>query len=311
MRTDQPANLAASIRQQLLNLSLSRNEDPNLTLVRFALERLLYRLGKSKFAAQFILKGASLLAVWAVSPRRPTSDLELLGFGGASKERLFQIFQRLCHLKIHPDGLTFYASSIRVTEIREAQSYAGQRVKLIGLLGSARIPVQVDVGFGDAVTPEAKEIDYPTLLKLPAPRIRAYPPETVIAEKLQAMVVLGMQNSRMRDFYDLRVIGRQFSFDGATLVKAVRATFSRRNTDMPVTLPIALSEEFRTDVYKINQWNAFLKRSQLEMANIELSELIDELRTFLVPVLNAAIDEKTFSGVWPNGGPWEAGVPAT
>jgi len=207
-------------------------------------------------------------------------------------------------VEVKPDGLTFDARSVRVAEIREGQAYQGQRVKLIGLLGAARVPVQIDVGFGDVVTPEAKEINYPTLLDLPAPRIRAYPPETVVAEKLQAIVALGMQNSRMRDFYDLWIIARQFSFEGATLVMAVGATFKRRRTDLPQAVPTGLSEEFATDEHKITQWKAFLARSQLEEAEIELAQVINELRTFLIPVLDAAANAKNFAHSWVNGGPW-------
>lgn len=304
MSRSRPVNLTASIRQRLLNLSVSRAEDPNLTLTRFALERLLYRLARSEYAGQFILKGAMLFAVWMESAHRPTRDLDLLGFGEASNERLTEIFQRLCHMEVEPDGLTFDARSVRVAEIREGQAYQGQRVKLIGLLGTARIPVQIDVGFGDVVTPEAKEIEYPTLLDLPAPRIRAYPPETVVAEKLQAMVALGMQNSRMRDFYDLRIIARQFSFEGTTLVTAVGATFNRRRTGIPQAVPTGLSDEFATDEHKITQWKAFLARSQLEGAEIELSQVINELRAFLIPVLDAAANAKDFAHSWANGGPW-------
>ncbi len=163
-----------------------------------------------------------------------------------------------------------------------------------------------DVDFGDVVTPEAQEIDYPTLLDLPAPRIRAYPPETVVAEKLQAMVALGMQNSRMRDFYDLRIVARQFSFEGATLVAAVTATFNRRLTDIPQTVPTGLSDEFATDEHKDTQWKAFLARSQLEGAEMTLSQLIDELRIFLMPVLDAAASAKDFDQSWVSGGPWAA-----
>ncbi len=306
MTNDRPVNLPASIRQRLLNLSIKRNEDPNLTLTRYALERLLYRLAHSEYAGQFILKGAMLFAVWMESAHRPTRDLDLLGFGGASNERLTEISQRLCSVEVEPDGLAFDAQSVRITEIREGQGYPGQRVKLIGMLGTARIPVQIDVGFGDAVTPQAIEIDYPTLLDLPAPRIRAYPPETVVAEKLQAMVALGMQNSRMRDFYDLWIIARQFSFDGASLAAAVQATFNRRQTDIPNTVPTALSEEFATDEHKISQWNAFLARSQLEESPIELSRVVDELRIFLMPVVNSLVIAEEFNRSWEKGGPWAA-----
>ena len=247
-----------------------------------------------------------LFALWMESDHRPTRDLDLLGYGEASNERLTEIFGELCDVTVEPDGLKFDAGSVRVAEIREGQAYQGQRVKLIGLLGTARIPVQIDVGFGDVVTPETQEIDYPTLLDLPAPRIRAYPPETVVAEKLQAMVALGMQNSRMRDFYDLRIIARQFAFEGATLVAAVTATFNRRLTDIPQTVPTGLSDEFATDEHKDTQWKAFLARSQLEGTEMTLSQLIDELRNFLMPVLDAAASAKDFDQSWVNGGPWAA-----
>lgn len=304
MTRSRPANLAASVRQRLLNLSVRRGEDPNLTLTHYALERLLYRLAHSEYTGQFVLKGAMLFALWLQSEHRPTRDLDLLGYGEASSEKLTETFQRLCDVQVEPDGLTFDARSVRVAEIREAQAYQGQRVKLIALLGTARIPVQIDVGFGDAVTPEAREIDYPTLLDLPAPRIRAYPPETVVAEKLQTMVALGMQNSRMRDFYDLWIIARHFSFEGATLVKAVGATFNRRRTDIPQAVPTGLSDEFATDEYKITQWKAFLARTQLEGAEIGLAGVINDLRAFLLPVLDAAAYAKDFAHSWANGGPW-------
>lgn len=247
MSRARPANLAASVRQRLLNLSITQREDPHLTLTRYALERLLYRLAQSQYAGQFILKGAMLFVLWTKSAHRPTRDLDLLGFGEASGERLTAVFQEMCGVVVEPDGLEFDPDSIRVAEIREGQSYQGQRVKLIARLGNANIPAQVDIGFGDVVTPEAQAIDYPTLLNLPAPRIRAYPPETVVAEKLQALVDLGMQNSRMKDFYDLWIIARQFSFEGPTMVAAVRATFERRATTLPKTVPTGLSEEFATD----------------------------------------------------------------
>ena len=284
MSRSHPENLAASVRQKLLNLSVSRGEDPNLVLTRYAMERLLYRLSYSEFAGQFILKGAMLFACWTNTQHRPTRDLDLLGFGEASNERLRDVFEKLCDARVESDGLVFEASSIRVAEIREGREYQGRRVKLVTLLGAARIPVQVDVGFGDIVTPEAREIDYPTLLDLPAPRIRAYPPETVVAEKLEALVSLGMQNSRMKDFYDLWIIGRQFSFEAPTLVRAVRATFERRGTNLPRNAPIGLSEEFVTDEQKITQWNAFMARNQLTESRTDLSEVIGELRRFLLPV---------------------------
>jgi len=304
MTRSEPANLVASVRQRLLNLSIQQAEDPNLTLTRYALERLLYRLAYSEFASQFILKGAMLFHVWMDSPHRPTRDLDLLGLGEATNERLRGVFQQLCEVKVEPDGLTFEAGSIRISEIREGQAYQGKRIKMAGMLGNARIPIQIDVGFGDAVTPEAGVIDYPTLLDLPAPRIRAYPPETVIAEKLESMVALGMQNSRMRDFYDLWILAREFSFAGELLAAAMKATFEHRQTSIPDDKPIALSDEFATDEQKIRQWRAFLARGKLEEPDMELSRVIDELRAFLLPVLGAVENPGGFDRKWKAGGSW-------
>jgi len=227
-------------------------------------------LAQSEYAGEFILKGAMLFVLWTKSAHRPTRDLDLLGFGEASGERLTAVFLELCGAVVEPDGLEFDPDSIRVAEIREDQSYQGQRVKLNARLGNANIPIQVDIGFGDVVTLAAQVIDYPALLDLPAPRIRAYPPETVVAEKLQALVDLGMQNSRMKDFYDLWILARQFSFEGQTLVAAVSATFERRATTLPKTLPIGLSEEFANDEQKNKQWRAFLERTQLPERELSL-----------------------------------------
>jgi len=306
MTNKQPVNLAASIHQRLLNLSVQRQGDPNLVLTRYALERLLYRLACSNYSHQFILKGAMLFALWTDAAYRPTRDLDLLGFGDSSSEGLNEVFRQVCLSAVEPDGLSFEPNSIRISEIREGQTYAGQRVKLVAMMGLSRIPLQVDVGFGDEVTPEATQIEFPTLLDLPAPRIRAYPPETVVAEKLEAMVVLGMQNSRMKDYYDLWIIARQFSFYGKTLVAAVQATFERRGTNVPSTVPTALSDEFGNDEYKDTQWKAFLKRSQLEEMGVEMSQVVKELQIFLIPILNAAVIGKEFRKSWTEGGPWRS-----
>jgi len=304
MSKARPGNLPASVKQRLLNLSVQRGEDPNLVLTRYALERLLYRLARTRHREHFILKGAMLYAVWFPRPHRPTRDLDLLGHGAATPERLSDVFRQICGADVEPDGLKFDAGSVRVSEIRETQEYQSHRVKLMAFLGNARIPVQIDIGFGDMVTPEAGEIEYPTLLDLPAPRIRAYPPETVVAEKLHAMVVLGMANSRMKDFHDLWAIAGKFSFDGPLLVDAIRATFDRRDTRIPDTTPIAITDEFAGDRDKVTQWRAFLKRNRLEDAKVELSRVIETLRAFLAPPLHAAGRGDAFKQSWPGGGPW-------
>jgi predicted nucleotidyltransferase component of viral defense system len=304
---EHPGNVTASIRRRLYDLSRKRGEDFQLILTWYAAERLLYRMSRSKHAREFILKGAMLLNIWMDRSHRPTRDLDFAGQGDSSPERLITVFHEICQVEVKPDGLQFDPASIQVTEIREIQEYQGQRIKLIANLGKARISVQVDIGFGDAVMPEAGQITYPTLLDLPAPIILAYPVETVVAEKLQAMVALGMLNSRLKDFYDLRMISRQFRFEGPKLAEAIRGTFDRRRTEIPKSIPRALSAEFAMDIEKGIQWKAFLKRSGLEKIRVELPQIIDELRVFLIAPLNAAARGIDFNFYWIKGGPWSTG----
>lgn len=301
-------NLVASIRQRLLNISKEMGEDPNLVFIRYVVERMLYRITRSKHSNQFVLKGAMLIVAWFGRPRRPTKDLDLLGFGDSSSERIQQIFHDICKVEVEPDGLEFNTESIQVTEIRGDLEYPGQRVKLEARLGNARINVQIDIGFGDTVVPEAIEIEYPTLLDLPAPHIRAYPPETVIAEKYESIVYLGMLNSRMKDYYDLRMMAKEFEFDGNSLAKAVKATFDRRNTDIPHETPTTLTEEFFSSQDKITQWKAFLKRSKLEDISVDLPQVINELCKFLLPPTIAVANNVTFNQLWTDGGPWVQNV---
>jgi predicted nucleotidyltransferase component of viral defense system len=298
-------NMAASVRQRLINLSKKRGEDPNLVFIRYAVERLLYRISCSKQSTQFILKGAMLFSIWTGKPHRPTKDLDLLGFGDASAEGLRKIFRDICQTEVAQDGLEFNPDGIQITEIREELEYPGQRIRLESRLGNARINIQIDIGFGDSVVPEPTEIEYPTLLDMPAPRIRAYPPETVVAEKLQSMVSLGMLNSRMKDFYDLRMMAKEFQFDGDTLTEAIKATFTRRGTPIPDESPVALTEEFSSNPDKRTQWRAFLKTSKLEDAKLELSQVTDEIHKFLVPPVIAAANNKPFAKSWFAGGPWK------
>jgi len=304
MSKSELGNLAHSVHRRLLNLARNRAEDPNLIFIRYALERLLYRLSCSDMADRFILKGAMLFAAWTDRTHRPTRDLDLLGVGDVSDEALIKAFQQIAQAKVEPDGVEFDSESIKIGEIREGQDYPGRRVKLSANLGNTQTNLQIDIGFGDVVTPEVKEIDYPTLLDFPAPHIKAYPCETVVAEKLQAMVAFDMTISRMKDFYDLWIISRQFSFDGTILAEAIKATFDRRNTIMPNDTPTALTDEFAADEDKLTQWRAFLKRSGLEDTSVELSRLVGELRAFLLPPLLSAANNKAFNRSWTDGSSW-------
>jgi hypothetical protein len=297
-------NVEASVRQRLLNLSRKSGEDFQLLLTRYAIERLLFRLAESEHAPYFVLKGAMLFALWTGEMHRPTRDLDLLGFGDGSEERLTNVFRSLCSVALTDDGLTFSPESVMVEAIREEQEYGGQRIKLEVRLGNARVDLQIDVGFGDAITPRPESVTYPTILGMAPPRLRAYPRETVVAEKLEAMVKLGLTNSRMKDFYDVAVLARTFPFTGSVLRDAIRATFTRRQTALPLEAPVALTEVFATDVAKRRQWAAFRRRSGLDGKIGELDEIIAEIAAFLGPALRAAAMAGEIAAVWEAGGPW-------
>ena len=247
MSVDQPRNLAASVRQRLLNIAKREGEVFDLVLTRYALERFLYRLGHSQYHSQFLLKGAMLFAVWGGEPHRPTRDIDLLGFGPSELPLLEKIFRNICQENVEPDGVEFLPDTLRAIEIREDQEYQGVRVQFEARLENAMIPIQVDIGFGDAVTPAPENITYPTVLDFAAPKLRAYPVYTVVAEKFQAMVWLGIANTRMKDFYDIWIIMQKFSFNGQLLAQAIEATFVRRNTLLPASAPLALSKVFSSD----------------------------------------------------------------
>ncbi len=297
-------NLAASVRDRLLALARERGEDFQLLLTQYGLERLLYRLSQSGYQDRFILKGAMLFVLWNHQPHRPTRDVDFLAFGDSSEAGLEATFRDLCNVTVEDDGLTLMTDSVQVEVIRDETEYGGIRVKLLGNLAGARVPIQADIGFGDAVTPEANEIEYPTLLGSPAPHLRAYPRETVVAEKYQALVYLGLANSRMKDFYDLWVIACKFNFNGETLSKAIHNTFSRRQTPLPGHTPSGLSTEFHEDAQKNKQWNAFLRKGALSSNPPSLTDVCLLLERFLIPPTRAMIDKQEFTAKWEPGGPW-------
>ena len=300
------SNRSASVRQRLLNQSKAQGLDPNALFTRFGVERFLYRIAQSPFADRFVLKGAMLLEVWLDEAARPTRDLDLLGFGDLSVETLRRMFAVICDQPVEPDGVQFYADSVAVRPIRVQDEYGGQRVTLRGDLGTVRLYVQVDVGIGDALTPPAEWIVYPALLDLPRPYLRAYRPETTIAEKLHAMVTLDVGNSRMKDFFDLYRLAEFRRFEGETLSAAVRDTFARRSTAIPAAQPIALTAAFALHPGKKGQWAAFLKRSGLRSVPDSLEDVIEAIAAFLGPVLDALREERPLRSVWTPGGPWVA-----
>lgn len=299
MNAKEKRNLAASVRQRLLELGRKRGEPFDLMLTRYGIERLLYRLSQSIYADRFLLKGAMLFRVWKDTSHRPTRDLDLLGIGSAGASDLENIFREVCSLPVEPDGLLFLPPSVKARPIREEAVYGGIRVTLEARLENAKIPIQCDIGFGDAVTPEPEHIEFPPLLDFPAPQFRSYPIYTVVAEKLEAMVLLGETNSRMKDFYDLWYLSRNFEFAGDTLVKAIRATFARRKTELPDSTPHAFSDDFSK--IKAVQWGAFLRKSQL--GPIEMPAVIESIHRFAnAPIALAARGEPFLQSWTPEAG---------
>ena len=299
------ADRSASVLARLLNRSRSTGENYNLLLSRFAIERLLYRLSVSPHTGSFVLKGALLFALWYDTPHRPTKDADLLGFGADDADTLCSTFTAICAIDAD-DGVRYDTSGMRIAPIREDNIYGGLRLNIPAFIGSARLPVQVDIGFGDAITPAPETVTYPTLLDdLAAPSLRAYPVYTVIAEKLHAMVVLGMNNSRMKDFFDLAIIARTSELDGSTLVDAIRATFARRNTSLPTSTPVALTAEFSSNPIKAQQWRAFVTKSGLQDA--DLNEITGTLGALLGPAMAACAPSERFESTWkPEAQQWAA-----
>lgn len=306
MKRHQPSDIGASVKARLLNLAKARGEDFNLTLINFAAERFLYRLSCSGRRNQFVLKGAMLFAVRIGEAYRPTRDRDLLGRGDTSEEAIAAAIRDIVGTAIDNDGIEFDGSSLQVQPIREDDRYGGLRVLIQARLTEARIRVQIDVGFGDAVTPEPLDLNFPTLLPdLPPPNILAYPTETIISEKTQAMVELGIANSRMKDFADIAMAARRLAFEGETLVAALRATFHRRETPLPELEVLALSELFLENVSAQANWKAFTNRNRAQELG-SLAQVVAELRLFLLVPLENARTGKPFRAVWSPGGPWES-----
>lgn len=279
MKDKAVGNVAASVHQRLLNLSQTKSIDFNALLAQYAIERFLYRLSKSTLADRFVLKGAMLFRVWAADLHRPTKDLDLLGFGDGTPDAVADAVRQIVGTVVPDDGLRFDPATVTAAEIREEQEYGGIRANLVAMLGNARIPMQVDVGFGDAILPQPKVEAFPTLLDQEAPRLRMYPPEAVVAEKLEAIVKLGVANSRMKDYYDLLVILRMRDPDSYALAKAIAATFQRRKTHVPDRAPIGLSDEFARDPTAQRRWPEFLNRLQIKDAPRDLSEVVKTIWT--------------------------------
>ena len=280
------SNVATSVRARLLNVAKTQGSNFNQVLVRFALERILYRLSQSQHANHFLLKGALLFTLWYDMPHRATRDADLLGFGASDLDSIAQTFRDIASIMVD-DGIVFDPTSVVADEIRKDAGYAGARILISGELAKARCKTQIDIGFGDAVTPSPIDAVYPVLLSdLPAPRLRTYPVYTVVAEKLQAIVLLGMTDSRLKDYFDLSVLLERETLDIDLLASAIKATFERRGMTVPTVLPIGLTNEFAQDASRQSMWQTFLKKN--EIITEPLTTIVDRLSTALEPALNRA-----------------------
>jgi len=287
---------AASIRQKLRNLAREREEDFDYVLRQYVMQRLLYRLSDSEYSEQFLLKGALLFWVWNEDFHRPTRDIDLLGFGDNDLPHLESVFRQIVS-QHEDDGLAFDVDSVSGVEIKQDADYSGVRITGFANLKSARIPFQVDIGYGDAVVPAAEEVKLPVYLDLPAPQLRAYPVYTVIAEKFQAMVMLGLANSRMKDFYDIRVIAHTMILDGNILAQAMKATFETRKTAISIEALTLFSDEFKQDTGKSTQWNAFLNKNNIT-DKTGFSDIVIEIQQFIEPIYQAISENRSFTMRW-------------
>jgi predicted nucleotidyltransferase component of viral defense system len=300
----QVKDMAASVHRRLLNKSRQTGRPFTEVLQYYAMERFLYRLSKSDFSNIFILKGALMLTVWKAPVSRPTRDMDFLGRIDNNLGAIAGAVRDVCSTEVEPDGLEFNPETIEAERIAEDADYEGVRVHFQGNLGSARINMQFDVGFGDKVIPRARRIQYPTILEMPQPVLTGYSMESTIAEKFEAMVKLGPLSSRMKDFFDIWLLSRLYEFTGETLASAISSTFKTRSTDISQHSSV-FSAEFMADESKAKQWDAFLRRTAIESAPSQFSAVAKHMSIFLGPPAEAVADGTAFRGTWKPGGPWE------
>ena len=296
-------NMAASVRQRLLNQAKQEKRPFNEFIQYFAMERFLYRLGHSAYNKQFVLKGGLMFALWDEPLRRPTRDIDLLGRLNNSVEHVVSVIRTICALPVPDDGIIFDTEKISGKQIIEGANYQGVHVSLPAYLGKARIPIRIDVGFGDKLVPGPDLMQLPSLLDLPQPELLGYSRESAIAEKFQAIVYLEEINSRMKDFYDIWLLATHFEFNGLTLSEAIEQTFRRRNTALELN-PVAFSKSFTQNPQKQTQWARFVARNKFEGAPATLAEAILVIAAFLQPPVQALLDGHRFDQLWALGGPW-------
>lgn len=296
-------NIAGSVHQLLLNKAKESFRPFNEILQYFAIERFIYRLSKSPHADQFILKGALMFFAWCGPASRPTMDIDLLGKIDNRLDTIIAAMKDACLTDVEPDGMSFNADTVDAVRITEDAEYEGVRVRVRGSLGKARVSIQIDIGFGDVIVPNADSVSYPAILGFPAPELKGYTMESTISEKLQAMVKLGVLNSRMKDFYDIWFLSRTFDFKGELLGEAIEKTFERRST--PVNLEAALFDpSFGMDRDKDVQWRGFVRKARLTGAPERFEEIVAAVKLFLEPLVTSIAERKAFNRIWTAPGPW-------
>ena len=296
-------NMAASVHQRLLNKARETSHPFNEILQHFAIERFIYRLSKSPHADRFVLKGALMFSAWTGSMSRPTMDIDLLGRTENNLERIAAVVKDTCDTEVDDDGIVFHKDTVIATRITEDADYKGVRILLRGNLGNIRLFLQIDVGFGDVIIPGPGKVKYPVLLDFPPPELRGYTMESTIAEKFQAMVKLGLLNSRMKDFYDIWFLSRMFDFSGETLVEAIEKTFEKRKT-LLINEPTVFNLTFMKDDTKQAQWKGFIEKTKLTDSPLSFEDIAAGIKDFLQPIVDSIINNRTFQSFWAAPGPW-------
>ena len=296
-------NTSVSVHDRLRNMAKESSRPFNELLQHFAIERFIYRLSKSPHADRFILKGALMLSVWSGPVSRPTMDIDLLGKIDNSIEEIKAVMRDACKMDVEDDGMFFNEQTVSAARITEDAEYEGVRVRIKGNLGNARVSLQIDIGFGDVIVPGPGKVDYPTLLEFPSPELNGYTMETTIAEKYQAMVKLGVLNSRMKDFYDIWMLSRTFDFNGGVLAKAIERTFMNRKTDL-TNDPVIFDPSFGRDGTKQVQWQGFIRKARLRNVPGDFEDVVASIKIFLEPPVRSLADRWTFHSTWKASGAW-------
>jgi hypothetical protein len=298
-------NIPASVRARLQNIAKETGRPFSEVLQYYAMERFLYRFSRSEYADQFVLKGALMFTVWQVPERRTTLDMDFLARFNNQIESLENLVRDVCRVSVDPDGLVFDPARVKGKKIKENADYEGVRVKFLGFLGRSRVAMQIDVAFGDSISPKPRLIDYPVILDFSQPRLKGYPAESVVSEKFEAAIKLGSLNSRMKDFYDLWLLLRRFDFDGGKLTAALKSTFNHRKTPLPGHGPVFAEEIYDEGSDRQTLWQAFLKKGEIKLAPEKLSETAQEIEKFLIGPLDAIRKGQGFDKEWQAPGPWK------